>query len=153
MKKVFTIFSGAFQIFSLFFWDSLARDLFKNGLDFFTASKFDFIWIFEIFAVLKTSNPVGCSTARYDLVQLVQWEGVEWSELIRFVSATSLDAQNTHTSVLTGQESPDRANQPCTPVWDRIGWKPATLPRVVHFTSSRWKIFFLQTFLRAQAIF
>ena len=96
---------------------------------------------------------VGCSTARYDLDQLVQWEGVEWLELINFVRATSLNAQNTHTSVLTSQESPDRVNQPCTPVSDRMGWKPATHISFARFTFAIWELFFLHTFLRAQTIF
>ena len=103
--------------------------------------------------LLSHHQNIGCSTARYDLDQLVQWEGVEWLELINFVRATSLNAQNTHTSVLTSQESPDRVNQPCTPVSDRMGWKPATPISFARFTFAIWKLFFLHTFLRAQTIF
>ena len=38
------------------------RDLFENGHTIFIRSKLDFIWIFEIFAVLKASNPVHATT-------------------------------------------------------------------------------------------
>ena len=38
--------------------NSLDRDLFENGHRIFISSKLDFIWIFEISAVLKEYGPV-----------------------------------------------------------------------------------------------
>ena len=45
-------------IFKIIFLNSPGRDLFENGHTIFIRSKLDFLRIFEIFAVLKISNPV-----------------------------------------------------------------------------------------------
>ena len=50
--------SKTFRIFCVFFSNSLTRDLFKNGLDFFLTFFLNFLSIFENLAVLKTYDPV-----------------------------------------------------------------------------------------------
>ena len=46
------------RIFWIFFLDRPYRDLFENGHNIFIRPKPDFIWIFEIFHVLKTNTTV-----------------------------------------------------------------------------------------------
>ena len=46
------------RIFWIFFLDRPYRDLFENGHNIFIQAKFDFIQVFEKYAVLKTYGPV-----------------------------------------------------------------------------------------------